>query len=302
MNELLDKLILRIIFTLFMCLMLLVYKYAHTIFYPTSRQQLFKRFYPSKNPADTLHLFSRILGIGIIFSEFYFHLSDGFFFAMFDFFLKAILACVFYLLSVYIIEGIVLFDFEYNDEIIKKKNMSYSLVCFTHALAMAYLMKSILSISQDSQLFMFFLWLFVMVMMGFATKSFKILSKINLNASLVQKNTAGAFSYLGFFWGCTIIIVSGISNEVFNLKEYIILVVLKILLSIIIIPIFIYGLKWIFKLQDDIDKVNAEEKYYDTTRIEYSYGIYEGLTFFTCCFLTTVTTGQINFGTFYPVF
>lgn len=302
MNELFDKLILRVVFTIFMCLMLLVYKYAHAVFYPSARQQLFKRFYPSKNPADTVHLFARILGIGLIFSEFYFHLSDGFFFAMFDFFLKAILACVFYLLSIYIIEAIVLFDFEYNDEIVKKKNMSYALICFTHALCMAYLTKTILTISQDSQLFMFFLWLFVMVLMGFATKTFKIISKVNLNASIVQKNNAGAFSYMGFFAGWTIIISSGISNEVFNLKEYIVLVILKILLSIILFPIFTYGLKLIFKLQDDVEKLSGEDSYYDTGKIEASYGLSEGLTFFTCCFLTTVTTGQINFGTFYPVF
>jgi len=154
MNELFDKLLMRMALTVFMCLVIIIYKYAHVIFYPNARQQLFKSFYPSKNPADTIHLFSRIMGIGIIFSEFYFHVSDGFFYAIFDFFLKASVACTFYLISLFIIESIVLYNFEYNDEVIKKKNVAYSLICFAHAIGMAYLIKTILLVSQDSILFL----------------------------------------------------------------------------------------------------------------------------------------------------
>jgi hypothetical protein len=300
MNEIFDKLILRMAFTLFMCFILVVYKYAHMLLYPTSRLQIFKRFYPSKNSADSLHLFSRILGIGIIFSQFYFHVSDGFLFAIVDFFIKATLACAYYLISIYILESIVLYNFEYHDEIVKRKNMAYATVGFAHSLGLAFALKAILAVSQDSLLLMFFLWLFTIVLVGFATKTFVIMSKLPFNRLLVQKNLGLAFSYTGFIWGWIALITSSINLELTQIKWYAIQVILKILLSLIILPVFIWGIKSIFKLQDDLDaKFDAQN---EGGEVEFGYGLFEGLTFFTSCFLTMVITGQINFGTFYPVF
>lgn len=302
MNELFDKLILRIVFTLFLCGILFIYKYAHSFLYPSSRTQIFKRFFPSKNSADTIHLFSRLIGIGIIFSEFYFTMSDKFYLVLIDFFVHATLVSFIYLVSIYIIESIVLYNFEYHDEIIKRKNTSYALISFSNAIAVAYILKGVSSVSQSSIVILLFLWLLSMVLLGFATKSYSLISKLSFNRLLVQKNLAVGLSYLGFIWGWALVINSSFNHELLNIKWYSIHVILKLILALIIIPIFRSGLIFIFKLQDDFNSTSKTKASSADTGAEIGYGVYEGAIFFTSCFLTTVITGNINFGNFYPVF
>ncbi|WP_372651197.1 hypothetical protein [Halobacteriovorax sp.] len=302
MNELFDKLILRIVFTLFLCGILFLYKYAHSFLYPSSRTQIFKRFFPSKNSADTIHLFSRLIGIGIIFSEFYFTMSDKFYLVLIDFFIHATLISFIYLVSIYIIESIVLYNFEYHDEIIKRKNISYALISFSNSIAVAYILKGVSSVSQSSVIILLFLWLLAMVLLGFSTKSFSLISKLSFNRLLVQKNLAVAISYLGFIWGWALVINSSFDHELLNIKWYSIHVILKLILALIIIPIFRSGLIFIFKLQDDFNLDNKNKVTGSDSSAEIGYGVYEGSIFFTSCFLTTVITGNINFGNFYPVF
>ena len=187
MNELFDKLIIRVIFALFICLTVFLYKYAHSFFYPSARLQLFRHFYPSQNPAYTLHFFSRLIGIGIIFSEFYFHVSEGIVLAISDFLVHSALAFFLYLVSIYIVESIALYNFEYRDEILRKKNMSYAIICFTHSLCVAYIVKTVLIVSKDSLIALLLLWPFAMVVIGFAIKSYRLISKLSFNKLLLQK-------------------------------------------------------------------------------------------------------------------
>jgi uncharacterized membrane protein YjfL (UPF0719 family) len=301
MNELFDKLILRIVFTLFLCGILFIYKYAHGFLYPSSRTQIFKRFFPSKNSSDTIHLFSRLIGIGIIFSEFYFTMSDKFYLVLIDFFIHATLVSFIYLISVYIIESIVLYNFEYHDEIIKRKNISYAIISFANSTAVAFIIKNVSAVSKSSIVILFFLWLLAMVLLGFSTKTYSLISKLSFNRLLVQKNLAVGLSYLGFIWGWTFIISSSFNHELTDIKWYSIQVILKILLSLIIIPIFRSGLILIFKLQDDFTS-HMKDQNNEEGNAEIGYGIFEGAIFFTSCYLTTVITGNIHFGNFYPVF
>ena len=117
MNELLDKLILRIIFSLFIIVLLAAYRFIHTFFYPSTRGDVLKKFYPSQNTAYSLQFFSRIIGVGIIFSSLFFHLNDGLGFAMLGFAIQTILAFILYLLSIYILESITLYNFEFDDDV-----------------------------------------------------------------------------------------------------------------------------------------------------------------------------------------
>src|SRR5690606_21530913 len=142
-----DKLILRIVFTIVVCAMLFFYKYAHMMLHPSSRKQIFREFHPTKNSADTLHFFARLIGIGILFSEFRFDLSDGFFMALLDFVIQGFFAAGLYVVSIYTLESIVLYNFEYHDEIVKKRNMSYALVSFANSIALALVLKSCLLIA-----------------------------------------------------------------------------------------------------------------------------------------------------------
>lgn len=305
MNELFDKLILRFLFTAVLCLSIFLYKYAHGLLYPSARSQMFKKFFPSKNSGDTLHFFSRIVGFGIIFSQFHFNLDNGLTFAITDFFIRSTLIFTLYLGAIYIIESIVLYNFEYQDEILKRKNISYALIAFCHAIGIAHVLKIILKASGSSIVVLFFLWLFSMVLIGFACKTYSLMSKLSFNKLLIQKCLAVGSSYFGFFIGWTLIIGSALDHELDNIKWYTIQVVLKILLSLIILPIFINCLKWIFKLVDDFEevkKVSVKNGGQDYEPIDTGYGIYEGSLFLTSCFLTVVITGQIHFGTFYPIF
>ena len=253
MNELLDKLLIRVLLTLFICLGIYLYKYAHLILYPSTRNQLFKKFYPMKNSADTLFLFGRILGIGMIYSEFYFYMSDGVFLALFDFMIASSISLILYLGSLYIVDSIVLYSFEYHDEIVKRENMSYAMICFSHAVGLAHLMKVSVSIARDSYhhipVFLVFIWLFTMVIIGFATKTYPLISRFRFNKLLVQRSPALAYSYSGFFIGICIIIASSVNHEIEDVKIYVIQTCLKILLSIIILPIFRRGLMIVFTFQ-----------------------------------------------------
>ncbi len=303
MNELYDKLILRVVFTILVCGVIYVYRQAHLILYPSIKHQLLKKFFPAKNSTDTIHLFSRIIGLGIIFSNFQINLSNGFTVALIGVCIESLLLIIIYLGSIYIIESIVLYNFEYSDEILKRKNYSYAIICFSHSIGMAFLINTILKVSSNSLLIIFFLWLFSMVLVGFGAKLFPMISKLSFNRLLVQKNIAISLSYTGFIWGQCFVISSALDHTLTDIKWYSIQVILKILLSIIIIPIFRKGLIVIFKIQDELEILNKNsEKKTHNNDIEIGYGIYEGSIIFTACYLTTIITSHITYGNFYPNF
>ena len=111
MNEIFDKLLIRFLFTVFICLGLLFYKYAHVLFYPSQKKQILKKIYPSENYVDTLHVFSRLIGIAIIFSTLEFNEYIGFVRSVLDFFILGTSGIVLYLFSLYIMDNIVFYNF-----------------------------------------------------------------------------------------------------------------------------------------------------------------------------------------------
>ena len=141
-----------------------------------------------------------------------------------------------------------------------------------------------------------------MVLIGFASKTFPLMSKMSFNRQLIQKSIPLSFSYLGFFWGWVLIITSALDHKLINIKWYGIQVVLKILLSLIVLPIFTKGLKLIFRIYDEKDDKNAQDHSDEVDQVDLGYGVYEGSLFFTSCFLTIVITNRVFFGTFYPTF
>lgn len=302
MNELFDKLILRIVFTVFICLTLVLYRFAHNILYPSNKGNLLQKFYPSKNSAESLHFFARLIGVGIVFSEFNFSLNQGFSIAVLDFFIRAFAGFIVYLVSLYTVESIVLYNFDYHDEVVKRRNLAFSLIGMAHAIGISFILKVILGTAGSSLVVLVFLWLFALVLVGFATKTFPIMSRLSFNRLLIQKNMAVSVSYFGFFIGWSLIIASALNSQLTQIKWYAIQVVLKILLSLIVLPIFIKGIKIIFNLSDDLNLLVKDENLQDNSNVELGYGVYEGAIFFTSCFLTIVITGKINFGTFYPTF
>jgi len=299
MNELFDKLILRFIFTAYICLTLYLYKYVHRYLYPTVRGQLMKTFYPEKNTCDTLHFFSRLLGIGIIFGQFYFSLNDGILLALFDFLLRSTLAFVFYLTSLYVLESIVLGNFEYSTEVLKNKNMPYAIIAMSHSVGMAFLMNKVLQVSGNSIILMLIFWLFSLILIGLSFKAFPLVCNLPFNRLVVQKNNAIAFAYLGIFWGWVVIIYYAFGQDLKDIRWYTILFILKILLSLIILPIFLRALRFIFNIETK-NIMNSDDDQFEN--FDVGAGIFHGVMFTTACYLTSVITGQIHFGSFYPVF
>ena len=302
MSELFDKLIIRLLLAAFVCLLLIIYKYIHLFFYRSGLTQLRKKFYPSKNPADTLHLFGRIFGIAIIFGGMQIEMSDGIFLALFDLAVKSLISFFLYIISLYILDSIVLAHFEYNDEIHKKRNFAYALVSFANAISLAFIINSTLAIATENIPMLVIFWLLSLVILALGIKGYKLVTRLPFNQLLVAGDIATAFSFLGFMFGWTMIIGSSMTSNMDDFRYIAAQMVLKILLAIIIYPLFNKGLKFTFKIADDLPTYDALEQKTDRRKNLVGYGIYEGLIIFSSCFLTNVITSQIDFGSFYPLF
>ena len=296
MNEIFDKLIIRILFTIFICIALVIYKYAHLIFYPSQKKQLLKKIYPSENYIDTLHIFSRLIGISLIFSTLEFNEYIGISISSFHFFIWSFIGLSFYLLSIWILESIVFYNFEYKDEVLKKRNPAYGLVSFANAICLALLIKTIFKESENSLVILLILWLFVLVLFGFGTKIFKYVSKLSFNSLMIQKNLGLGVAYSGFLFGNTIILMASFSHEHHDISSYMVQVILKVLLGVLVLPIFRYGITYIFQIQEEGISTTKDET------LHLGHGIYFATTYITGALLSSIIIGQIHFGTIYPFF
>lgn len=296
MNEIFDKLLIRILFTIFICLALFIYKFAHVIFYPSMKKQILKRFYPSENYIDTLHIFSRLVGIALIFSTLEFNEYIGISISSLHFFTWSIVGIVFYLISLWILENIIFYNFEYKDEVLKRKNPAYGIVSVSNAICCSFLLRTIFKESENSIIILLILWLFSLVLFGFSTRLFKYISKMSFNSLMIQKDIGLGVAYSGFLLGNTVILIAAFSHEHHNITSYIIQVLLKTLLSLLILPIFRLGILYIFKI--------SEEHTQDLTgtNIHLGHGSYVGMVYLTACLLTSIIISKIHFGTIYPFF
>lgn len=296
MNEIFDKLLIRILFTVFICLALYFYKYAHIIFYPSNKKQILKKIYPSENYIDTMHIFSRLIGIALIFSTLEFNEYIGISISSMHFFIWSMVGIIFYLISIYILDNIIFYNFEYKDEVLKKKNPAYGLVSFTNAICLAFIIRTVFKESENSIIILLILWLYALVLFGFSTRLFKYVSKLSFNSLMIQKNLGLAFAYTGFLLGNTIVITSSFSHDHHDISSYLIQITLKTLLGAIILPIFKYGLTLVFRISEsDNQGLNEEVSHL-------GHGIYFGAVYLTCALLTSIIIAQIHFGTIYPFF
>ncbi len=301
MNEIFDKLIIQFFFTIFICALFFVYKYVHAFFYRNEKNNILKVHFPAENSSNTLHFFSRLVGVSLIFSTLSFDQTSGIFLSLFHFFVWGTLSYLIYIVSIYIIESIVLYNFEYLDEIHKRKNFSYAIISFTQAISLAFIVRAVVQESEGSLIILVMLWLFALVLFGFSTKLYPLVSKMSFNKMLIRKNLALAISYSGFILGCAMIIVSAFDQEHFDIKNYGLQVILRILLSLIVYPFFRKGVLITFRLQTN-DKEFLKSHSIQDLDIPIGYGVYEGGTFLIAALLTSVIVGRIQFGTIYPFF
>ncbi len=300
MAEIFDRLVIRLLLASFVCLMIYLYRYAHVIFYPTVKRQVLKKIHPAENPADTLHLFSRVIGISIIFSSISFNETTGFFLSLFHFAVWGTIAIVLYLLSLYIIESIVFYNFDYTDEILKRKNMSYAIISFCHAIVIALLSRTVMIEAENSIVILLVLWLYMLVIVGFSIKYYTFISKLSFNRLMIQKNMSLCFSYGGFTLGAGFVVASCFDQEHYDITVYCIQVLLKTILSLIIFPIFKKGLVKIFPIKMGDER--SLEGHVENEMQSLGYGFFEGCVFISGAILTTMIVNRIQFGTIYPFF
>lgn len=294
MNEIFDRLLIRIILVGVVLLVMGIYNFAHFIFYPTVKSQIRKRFNPSENPAETLHLFSRATGFVIILSSLRFDEGHGILLSLFHMVVWGTLTSGLYLGSLFLMDSIVMYNFEYKDEVLKRRNITYGLICAAHALATAHVTRAVVDQSENSLVILFLLWLLAMVVMGFGSKYFTLISKLPFNAMVTNQNPAVAISYLGFTLGLGWLVAESFGQEHFDVTVYCIQVLLKVLLSLIIYPLFKRGLRALLKAEQ-VDQGHTEA-------LNWGLGVYEFTLFLSSAVLTSMIVNHIHFGTIYPFF
>ena len=136
-----------------------------------------------------------------------------------------------------------------------------------------------------------------MVLLGGAVRSYPQLSKLSFNKLLIQKDLSLAFSYSGFILGITVIMIASFSMNILSWQEYTVQVSLNIIKACLVFPIFRFAIRYVFRIKDPT--LNMKEV--NTQLLNMGYGIYEGVNFFTACFLTSVIIKRLEFGSFYPV-
>lgn len=271
--------------------------------YSSVKKKLFQNFSPFENSSHTLVLFSRLIGIGIIFTSLQFHLQENILIIFLDFFMQGLSACILYLLAIYVIDSIALYDFEFQNEIILRKNFSYALISSSNSLSIAYIMKIIFSLSEGSLVILLFLWLFVMMTLGFCSKSFVFLSRLPFNRFIAQKNIAIAPAYMGFIFGWTVLVSTAFDRKIQDIKWYSIHVILTCILILIILPFFHRGILFLFQIKNK--KIEKEVFFYEQDsevaghhQKILGYAFFEGCLFATICLLTTVVITSIDFEIF----
>ncbi len=280
---------------------MLLYRYTQKIIVNRSRSFALKSVYPHKNPAHAIHVTSRILGFAIILSDFSFFLSEGLFMALFDFFIYSVSLIILYGVSLYVFESIALYNFSFEDEIYKRKNISFSIVTFGLSISSAFLIKRIFYISQGSLINLLFLWLFTTVLFGFALKTYYSVTQKNINQTILQKSNYEAISHIGFSWSWTLLIGSALDIEINNYTRFMTFSFIQIVLSVIIFPIFFIGISRIFGIRKSFSisqSLTSSTK--DKNETEDLSGINDALLFLATAFFTSLITGQVHFGSFYP--
>jgi uncharacterized membrane protein YjfL (UPF0719 family) len=293
MEEDLDKFIIRIFFAFVVMGVLFLYRLSYRYLHPSLKDQFALPFNPLQNPCNTLIIFSRVLGVAIIYSSLKISLHHGIWLSLIDLLLQGLLGFILFIVSIYILESITLYNFEYEDEVIKRKNISYSIISFSQAITLSFIVKCVLDVADHSIPITLFLWLLSLVVIGFSIKSFKWLSRLSFNKLIIQKDITLGFSFSGFVFGLGVLIVACFSQSVLNWQSYATQVILNILKASMVFPVIKFLITKIFKVEEIKEsEINTENAF--------GYGLYEGILFLTCAFFTAIIINQIYFGSFYP--
>jgi hypothetical protein len=96
------------------------------------------------------------------------------------------------------------------------------------------------------------------------------------------------------------LISSSFNQEHYDITMYCLQIFLKMLLALIIYPLFKIGLEQIFKTHTYAEGPGQEPV--ELNQQNWGYGFYECCLFLSASILTSMIVNQIQFGTIYPFF
>ena len=245
--EILDQLIIRLLFIIIITAILWGYKGIHLIFYPHARSQLFKRFNTAHNEAATIHLAGRLLGFGILFS--YFDLQvEQLLLNILDLIVLGTIASVLYILLLYLLESITLSSFSYKQEISQKKNNSYALISFTNSVSWAIIVRAVMDTAQTSLIIMVTILPLALIIISIISRLFSTYSDLSWKKLIVIKNMAIAIYYLGYMLGSSFILYFTFRKPFQNIFLYLLGLLIDLSLIAIIFPLFNRIIRFIYSL------------------------------------------------------
>lgn len=291
MEEIFDNLLTKIFFSIMFIGILYLYRYAHLILYPQAKKQVLNLFNPFENISDSIHYFSRIVGISIVFSSINIQVSENLTLSIVNFAFWTIVNIIFYLLSLYILELIVLHAFQYQQEILKRKNISYAIVSAVIAICLSFLIKNTTQIADNSIPFMIIVTLYTIVIFGLFLKQYHLVSRFSFSKSIIGQDLGVVISHAGFCIAATIIVHYCFKFSSDNLENFITTSLTYFLLCGILLPFFYYFLQRVF-----LSKLHMAISIFDEKLgIQHNLGITECMLYLSSTLLTIIIVFNINF-------
>lgn len=290
MEEIFDQLLTKIMFSALLLIMLVAYRFLHLLLYPHAKKQVMSLYSPFENMPDTIHYYARIIGICIVFTSFEVHLFNNIFMGIFHFIFWILVDIVFYLLALYILELVILHAFQYQQEVLKRKNLCYAIITATIAISLAILIRNIVVIADYSIPFMIILWLFMVVVFGLLAKQYHLVSRFSFSKSVFSQDLGVVFSYVGFLVSITLLVYFSFSQTQKSVGNFIISTLTHLLLCGILLPIFFYGIQRVFLMTQKM----TIPIYHQDHNQQFGVGLTEAMLFLTAALLTIVVVFGAN--------
>jgi len=296
MEEIFDHLLVRVLFALVVCGIIWSTKYLHRVFYPEVNTSVSRVFNPLENSANTIHYLARIIGVSIVISALETHIYENLFYSLFNFTMWSLVASALYLLSVFIMEGILFNRFDYKIEILKKNNISYAVITAATSISIAQLINNNLKIAENSLTIVIILWLFCIVCFGLAGKCFYFFSHFSLKQQLNPKEMGIAISFSTYLLCVAILLSKSMVQREMEITNYFSNVLLNLLMIGIFIPIFYGGVKFAYLYKKKMTILLYDRQIQGNESI--SLGVTEGALFLLITMMVYVTIFGVNIYSF----
>lgn len=294
MKHIVDTFLIKIVFLFVIVSFLYLYKKIHLLLIPKDLRSLHENFTPEKNYADTLLICSRLISIGIVLSPLTINFYSDLFLNLLHFISWSIISTCTYAASLYVIEGIILYPFEYAEEIHNKKNIAYTIISSTLSLACAFLIRSAVIATSFNFLLVAITYLLLLVIFITLLKMYPFISVFNLKESLKTRDLSAALSFSGYIIGIIILCITAQENPLGNYQHQLLQITTQIILAVLLFPIFKFGINKVFKIKRS-DAFLTEEK-------RLGYGISEGAIFCLSSLFTSILIPSIKVTSAFPIF